>query len=71
MTLRPTGRARRRRSPKMRCLRFAISVLAVPDGCSCAECRPVIAAHQQEQPVALPTYDELSVATVEDEPRAR
>jgi hypothetical protein len=39
--------------------------------CSRAECRPVIAAHQQEQPVAVPTYDELSVATVEDEPRAR
>jgi hypothetical protein len=32
ITLRPTGRARRRRSPKMRCLR--ISVHAVPDGCS-------------------------------------
>ena len=49
----------------------AIPVLAVPDGCSRAECRPVIAAQQQEQPVSLRTYDELSVATVEDEPRAR
>ena len=28
-----------------------VSVLTVPDGCFSAECRSVIAAHQQEQPV--------------------
>ena len=28
-----------------------------PCRCSCTECSPVIAAHQQEQPVSLPTYE--------------